>query len=153
MLEDCFIEEMPQEFARGGQRFEGGGQECLPGRMEAKPRIRVEKRPRILTVQIRIMCPKRGAVSQQTRYHFTSVTTGRPFPGYSPSPLSAPRPLAAPHQSILHSLPSQEAVLEYSHPGSLQVVEERHWREAAGQEEGEVGVSSLKWQVHVASWP
>lgn len=31
MLDDYATEEMPQEFTRGGHRFERRGQECLPG--------------------------------------------------------------------------------------------------------------------------
>lgn len=56
-------------------------------------------------------------------------------------------PPSPPHQSVLHSsLPRQEA----AHPGSLQVVNKRHWREVGGQEEREVGVSPLMWQELVA---
>lgn len=123
------------------------------GEWNINPVLRVETGSCRSTVQNWMACTKREQSHSKAQGHCTTVTTGCSFPGYSPSPLSVRGHATPPPPPIYSSLFSAQRggcrrILP--HLGSLQVANGRHWWEAEGQEEREVGTSSLKWQVQVA---
>lgn len=83
---------------------------------------------------------QRGGVTQQTQYHFTIVTSGRP-------PF-----LILLH--LLHLLPARRLPCLLHHLGSLQVAHGRHWRKAGGKGEREargfVPRSGMCWWLQLS---